>query len=422
VLFRACDHDTGEQVAVKMLKPSHSLNPGHVARFVREMRIASTIRHPNTARVIDVGSDDTGVPFLVMELLHGRSLAQELEQRKTLPLSDVLAIAIPIAGALEAAHALGTVHRDIKPSNIFLCDDPSASDFVPKLLDFGIAKSVQEDFETDTGFLVGTPGYMAPEHAQYGECCPSTDIWGLGAVIYSCLAGHPPHAGGSVHEMLGKLVREPVPPLEVAGIGKRASTIIDRALARDPQRRYPSIAAFRNALTALADNDAGAPDETATFDAAELALARAETLEKDVARDASASARTETPARWRGRPYAVGAACVAIALLLSLAVAPTGTKLHAADRPDAEPIEMMTPHAAEVSTESESEPKPLLVSTDATVSDAALAASMPVTPPPRAISRLHRSRPHPSQRHESPALANTQSPPIVGPNPMDRRR
>jgi serine/threonine-protein kinase len=212
VLFRALDEATGTPVAVKMLKPSHLLEADRIARFMRETRIASALHHPNLVRVLDVRTDESGIPFLIMELLEGRSLAQELDERGTLPLADALALTIPVASALATVHAMGVIHRDIKPSNIFLCRDSDGAT-IPKLLDFGIARGAKDDFETDTGLLLGTPGYMAPERVQYSECSPSTDIWGVGAVIYRCLVGHPPHAGCSVQEMLSRLVREPVPPL-----------------------------------------------------------------------------------------------------------------------------------------------------------------------------------------------------------------
>jgi serine/threonine-protein kinase len=426
VLFRATDGDTGEQVAVKMINPMHALNPGHVARFVREMRIASTIRHPNIVRVLDAASDDAGVPFLIMELLHGRSLAQELERRTTLPFAEVLAIAVPIASALEAAHALGIVHRDLKPSNIFLCDEPSTGGTVPKLLDFGIAKSVQDDFETDTGFLIGTPGYMAPEHAQYGECCPSTDIWGLGAVIHCCLAGHAPHAGGSVHEMLGKLVREPVPALEVAGLTKRASAIIDRALARDPQLRYPTVAAFRHALNALAGSDASAPpDETAAFQAADLDLpAHPAAPVKDVPLAPPENAKSATPAP-RGRRRMFAAACVTAVSWSAMAFVPVSAELHAPERVAAPSIDAQRApvrQAATVSATLVSTAEPLLVTKDA-MESSSIASALPSPEPlqPHKIMRRRRSRADLPKRDEPEQVAKAAPARFVGPDPMDRR-
>jgi serine/threonine-protein kinase len=185
-----------------------------------------------------------------MELLEGHSLAYELERAGPLPLAKTLAIMGPIARALAAAHGLGVIHRDVKPNNIFLCSEPDGST-IPKLLDFGIAKSPECPFETQTGMLLGTPGYMAPEQAQFGHASELTDIWAVGAVLYRCLTGHAPHAGSGMADTFSKLIYKPVPPLTAAGVSKRAAATIDRALALDPHRRYPSMTAFGRALAEL---------------------------------------------------------------------------------------------------------------------------------------------------------------------------
>jgi serine/threonine-protein kinase len=185
-----------------------------------------------------------------MELLEGCTLAQELDRRGVLPVQETLAIMLPIVRALEAAHALGVVHRDVKPSNIFLSRDATGR-IAPKLIDFGIAKGPRDAFDTETGVLLGTPGYMAPEQVQYAECSVSSDIWAIGAVLYRCLAGHPPHAD-TPGELLQKLVREPVPRLSAPGVGRQLCATIERALARDPHRRYASMQALGSALLEFA--------------------------------------------------------------------------------------------------------------------------------------------------------------------------
>jgi serine/threonine protein kinase len=250
VLFRARDTREGRDVAIKTLKPVHAFEPDRVARFVREATIASRVVHPNVVRTQDVWTDASGVPFLIMELLEGHTLACELERVGVLPLAQALAIMGPIANALAAAHALGVIHRDVKPSNIFLCSAEAGST-LPKLLDFGIAKSPECPFDTQTGMLLGTPGYMAPEQAQFGHASELTDVWAVGAVLYRCLTGHAPHAGSGMADTFSKLIHKPVPPLAAAGVSKRAGATIDRALALDPHRRYPSMSAFGRALLEL---------------------------------------------------------------------------------------------------------------------------------------------------------------------------
>ena len=255
VLFHGTDEREERDVAVKMLKPDYLLEPERVARFVRETKIAAGLRHPNVARVLDVVVDAAGVPFLVMELLHGHSLQQELEARHVLPADVALSIVLPVAEALASAHAAGIVHRDVKPANIFLSRDASG-EIVPKLLDFGIAKPIEDEFETQSGLVLGTPGYMAPEQAQRGECGPFTDIWATGAVLYRCLAGKTPHSGSTLAEIVVKLVQEPVPALSAPDVNRSLAASIDRALALDPQRRYASMTAFVQALRSAARLDA----------------------------------------------------------------------------------------------------------------------------------------------------------------------
>lgn len=251
ILFEAIDETTGSPVAVKMIKPVYAADRDRVARFLRETKIAARLSHPNVARVFDVALDENEVPFLVMELLQGRSLEEELCERGVLPPAEALDIVLPIADALESAHAAGVVHRDVKPANIFLSRNGTGT-IVPKLLDFGIAKPLEDEFETQSGLVMGTPGYMAPEQAQRGECSPFTDIWAVGAVLYRCLSGRTPHSGRSVTEVLVKLVKEPVPALSAAGVNRSLCATIDRALARDPERRYSSMASFIQALESAA--------------------------------------------------------------------------------------------------------------------------------------------------------------------------
>jgi hypothetical protein len=281
VLYRAFDPVTQCDVAVKMLKPSHALDADRVARFVRETRIASLVEHPNIARALDVWADADAAPVLVMELLEGQTLAQKLAQRGALSLDDALAIALPIMRALEAVHARGIVHRDLKPSNIFLARGPGAAAITPKLLDFGIAKSPEDVFDTQTGVLVGTPGYIAPEQAQNGEASNLTEVWGMAAVLYRCLAGRPPHSGSSAAELLGKLLREPAPPLRAAGVSKRACATIDRALARSPERRYASIGLFARALAEFTAGETGTDTQARPVGVrggAAIALSRAQPM------------------------------------------------------------------------------------------------------------------------------------------------
>jgi serine/threonine protein kinase len=249
-----------------------------------------------------------------MELLEGCSLAQELELRGKVPFEEAVAIARPIIDALSAAHAVGVIHRDIKPSNIFLCSDREGR-LVPKLLDFGIAKCPQDDFDTQTGLVLGTPGYMAPEQALLGECSVASDVWGLGAVLHHCVSGHPPHASDSMAELLRKLVREPVPPLVGLDLSKPARATIDRALMRDPHRRYATMRAFGQALAAaLNHQSADATHTEARKDDTQIELV------------AERESQPTLPPRRFPQQVALIAAAVLVLLLLAWTLEPHGAR------------------------------------------------------------------------------------------------
>ena len=311
VVFRGFDERDQTAVAVKTLKPAYALEPERVARFLREIRITERVKHSNIARTLDASNDDTGAPFLILELLDGRTLQHELAQRGTMPLDEAVAIALPIMRALSAAHALGVIHRDVKPSNIFLSTGRDGC-CEPKLLDFGIAKSDDANFETQTGMFVGSPGYVAPEQAQYAECSPETDVWAMGAVLYRCLTGYAPHTEAGDSDVFSRLIRDPVPPLRAAGVSRRACASIERALARDPSQRYASMTAFAEAMEEFAGSEPCA-------DTAELALVIGTSL--PMAEKTRRSERQPLPARgWRP-----GLKSALLAAACSFAALPTGS-------------------------------------------------------------------------------------------------
>jgi serine/threonine-protein kinase len=192
-----------------------------------------------------------------MELLRGESLEFALRARSVLPPEEALSIVLPIMGALATVHDAGVVHRDVKPDNIFLSRDPRGL-IVPKLLDFGIAKSCTTSIETRAGAVLGTPEYMAPEQLLRAVATPATDVFAMGAVLYRCLYGAAPFAASSSGETLGKLARETPPRLVVEGVSAGVCAAVDRALARDPGLRYPNLREFAKALVITA-REAGIP-------------------------------------------------------------------------------------------------------------------------------------------------------------------
>jgi serine/threonine protein kinase len=242
----------GKRVALKVLHPSLSKLPDIRERFHREALIARRIFHPGVARILDDGASDKGDVYIAMELLEGESIETRAERTGgALPLNEVIAIAAAALEVLDAAHRVGVVHRDLKPDNLFLTIDRTL-----KVLDFGIARLDTNDRlvkRTQNGVIMGTPAFMAPEQAKasWGQVDKRTDVWAMGAIMFTLLAGRPVHPGGSVGEViaaasmrpatsLGRVVRAPIPIVRV----------VDRALAFDQHERYADAAEMRAALLA----------------------------------------------------------------------------------------------------------------------------------------------------------------------------
>src|SRR6188768_1686760 len=166
------------------------------ARFVREAICAAKLQGPHTVRVFDVDRLAGGAPFIVMELLRGRSLRQHLQDVQRVPVAQALSWTLQACEALDEAHGLGLVHRDVKPSNLFLVHDSDAAPLL-KLVDFGLAKPWRADVDdlTARGLLLGSPAYMSPEQVRSGALDPRTDLWSLGVVLFEMLSGMQPFRG-----------------------------------------------------------------------------------------------------------------------------------------------------------------------------------------------------------------------------------
>ncbi|PXY32265.1 serine/threonine-protein kinase [Prauserella muralis] len=190
-VWQAQDEVLHRTVAIKQLLLQPGLDEHEAedarARTMREGRIAARLHHPNAISVFDVVTDDNGQPCLIMEYLASTSLAQELQQRKTLPPMEVARIGAQVAAALKEAHAVGIVHRDIKPGNILL-----AGNGLVKITDFGISRAKDDVTVTKTGMIAGTPAYLAPEVAVGGDPGPESDVFSLGSTLYAATEGQPP--------------------------------------------------------------------------------------------------------------------------------------------------------------------------------------------------------------------------------------
>jgi serine/threonine-protein kinase len=253
VVYRAHDRFLDEVVALKVLRPEVARSEAMARRFRSEIKLARKVTHPNVCRIHEYG-EDGDLRFISMELLEGIDLKHLLRRRGPLPAADAYDIALQVAEGLQAIHNMGIVHRDLKTANIMV--DPRG---VVRLMDFGIAKEVHSDSGlTATGFVVGTPTYMSPEQARGRPLDARSDVYSLGVVIYEMFTGEAPFRGETPMSVILKHIEEP-PPLAggaAAALPSLLAAVLRRALAKEPEDRYPSVRALIDALR-------GARDETA---------------------------------------------------------------------------------------------------------------------------------------------------------------
>jgi serine/threonine-protein kinase len=250
----AATHRNGKRVAVKMLHPELSRDPSVRERFVREGYVANRVgKGAVTVDDDDVAED--GAAFLVMELLEGETLEGRRERSPTgrLPAREVATFADQVLDTLASAHALGVVHRDLKPENIFL-----TSEGIVKILDFGIARLREGDASksaTATGTVMGTPAYLPPEQArgEWKNVDGRTDLWAVGATMFALLAGRCVHEGENINLLLLAAMTQPAPPLRSVApfVSEELAAIVDRALLRERDARYPDARAMQGALHSI---------------------------------------------------------------------------------------------------------------------------------------------------------------------------
>ena len=237
-------------VAVKLLRPDLSANEELVGRFINEAKAASAIRHPGIIEVLDFGHASDGRAYFVMEMLEGETLAHRIEARGKLTEREAVVIARDIANALTAAHGMGIVHRDLKPDNVFLIPDPDLGER-PKVLDFGIAKLADGARYTQTGMLMGTPAYMAPEQARAAGAIDSrADLYSLGCMLYEMLVGEPPFVAVGAGEIVALQLFGTVeaPSQRVAGVSAAMDRVVMRLLEKEPAERFQTAGEVANAL------------------------------------------------------------------------------------------------------------------------------------------------------------------------------
>jgi serine/threonine protein kinase len=347
VVYKAT-HRNQAEYAIKMLHPELSLSDDLRARFLREGYAANSVKHPGVVRVVDDDVSEDGAAFLVMELLDGiacDSLCEKLGGR--IPLDAACAIAIELLDVLAAAHAKGIIHRDIKPANLFVMRDGTV-----KVLDFGIAR-VRDTMTsaanaTGTGMVLGTPVFMAPEQAlgKASDIDARADVWSVGATIFSLASGLTVHDADTAPQLLVKLATQPARSLAavVPGAPPAIVNIVDRALAFDRERRWPTAGAMRDALrsalsvlgrvvpSALLSSLAGRQDATAEHAVTQVAGDTA-----DVAETSSPVSRpvwgSGASPRGQRSPRGLVAAVIGVVVLGSVAGAAFILRAKRADAP-----------------------------------------------------------------------------------------
>jgi serine/threonine protein kinase len=253
---------TRKSVALKFLKGADAQRADVRRRFLREARAAAAVRHPNVVAIHDIFELDDGSPVMVMDMLEGRSLGARLRQEKRLPPGEMASVLLPVVSAVGTAHAVGIVHRDLKPDNIFLSPLAGGKSAV-RVLDFGIAKLTATEGDaaltmglTQTGDMLGTPHYMAPEQASgESDIDHRTDVWALGVILYECLAGVRPVQGNNLGQLLKRIITGAIVPLgEIAPQAPEdLKALVASMLAHDRAQRPADLRPVQEVLRRYTD-------------------------------------------------------------------------------------------------------------------------------------------------------------------------
>lgn len=343
-VYRAIHPLIHKAAAVKILNPRCSADPVMVSRFIAEARVVNQIRHRNIVDIFAFGQLPDGRHYLIMELLDGAPMDQHLRERGTLSFAEAYPLLRGIARALAAAHGAGVIHRDLKPANVFLARDEDAG-FFPKLIDFGIAKLLEEEpgaQKTATGAMMGTAYYMSPEQCRGRPIDARADIYAFGALVHVTLTGRKPFEGDSAMDVVMKQILEQPPPMSsvCAAVPQELDAPVLRMLEKDPALRpqsviealdaladaaracglLPSVPSGRGSLTSLPDGEARL---SRPVDSAAAARTVAGETEQVVSGDPAGTSSSST-ASWRRRPALLfgGAAVFGAAVALLLIVGP----------------------------------------------------------------------------------------------------
>jgi len=250
-VYLGLDPSIGREVAIKTILPTASTGGDAKERFAREARAAGVLNHPNLVTIYEFG-EDQGVLYIAMEYVKGHDL-DELLHEQSLTRSEALEVLAQVCDGLGFAHRQHIVHRDIKPTNVRVQRDGRR--LHAKVMDFGVAKISNSDM-TATGMVMGTVSYMAPEYIRTGKPDPRSDLFAVGVMLYECLSGRKPFAGDTTPTVLYKIVNEAPEPIEtekLQGISPAIHSVLDRALAKNPDERFQTAEDLARALRASKD-------------------------------------------------------------------------------------------------------------------------------------------------------------------------
>src|SRR5262245_11277494 len=243
-VYKARDPVLDRLVALKTVAPGLLADHVAVERFQREARAAARLQHPSIVTIFDSAVAD-GTVYIAMELLDGMDLARALVPADRLALAEKLKIVVDVCRGLDYAHKQGTIHRDVKPANIRVRPDGSV-----KIVDFGIARSIDSSNLTATGLVLGTPSYIAPEVLEGRVCDPHGATWAVGIILYEILTGRRPFEAETIPSLVYRIVHDPLPTLDAAklGVAEAVVAVAARALAKDPGARYRDLGEMADAL------------------------------------------------------------------------------------------------------------------------------------------------------------------------------
>ncbi|MEM7356697.1 MAG: bifunctional serine/threonine-protein kinase/ABC transporter substrate-binding protein, partial [Acidobacteriota bacterium] len=328
-VYRAVQMPLDRAVAVKCLLPTLQSTRSMVQRFFQEAKLLSQLSHPNVVSIIDFGNTETGMIFMVMEYLEGSPLTGIVPLGKGLPLATAVQLMRQTCAGVAAAHRCNLVHRDLKPDNIFVAEGVGGQDVV-KVLDFGIARVLEGEQKTrltQTGLLMGTPGFIAPEQIEAtAEADARADIYALGAILYFMLTGRRPYQGATPQSIFVQQLQE-APNMDFAGLSEPLAQVVLKAMHRDPEARFPSAEATVAALEEAVEEAAPTfvlPQHRATMAASSASVSSKAATPTTASADVSpleptvklGTSEAERPSPWRRyRGLVVGVLVLALAIV-----------------------------------------------------------------------------------------------------------